>query len=403
MNRPTLYWGGLGATILAAGAAMWFLFGGTSNTPPSTPGSGFGVGDTRDISIPANNQNANNTLVSTEESRNKIFKLSDGPIAAATFVQTLRPTTTIARYALSESGHVLDVVLDSPGGVPRAVSNTTIPGVQRGLFVEGGSAALLQYLDGSVVKTVYVGFPSGTSTKPRPARIQFFPDNITDVAVSPDSKSVAYLLKSASGSDGYTARADGGGSKKLFSAPLSQLLVSWPTQNTLLLRTKSSALSLGALFSVSAQSGSIVPLMFAQGVSAIADTSFTYVVYQTTNAASVSYVRNMKTGKDDFFSFNPIPEKCVFGSAKTPTMYCAQPLEDSGPSYLDMWHQGVASLADSLFVFDPATGRGNIIATPGGAEGGVASDVASLAVSPDEKYLLFIKKGDRSLWAVRLD
>jgi hypothetical protein len=83
-------------------------------------------------------------------------------------------------------------------------------------------------------------------------------------------------------------------------------------------------------------------------------------------------------------------------------MYCAAPLQYVPPAYLDLWHQGAASVADALFSFDVSTGKSEILAAPGGAEGGVESDIAELAVSPDDHYLLFVTRGDRSLWGVRL-
>jgi hypothetical protein len=83
-------------------------------------------------------------------------------------------------------------------------------------------------------------------------------------------------------------------------------------------------------------------------------------------------------------------------------MYCAAPLQYVDPSYLDAWHQGAASAADALFIYNIATGKSQIIAAPGSSEGGVESDIAELAVSPNDQYLSFIKRGDRSLWGVRL-
>jgi hypothetical protein len=59
-------------------------------------------------------------------------------------------------------------------------------------------------------------------------------------------------------------------------------------------------------------------------------------------------------------------------------------------------------MADTLFSFDVTTGQSSIIASPGGSDGGVAADITELSVSPDDHYLLFLKKGDRSLWGVRL-
>jgi hypothetical protein len=386
---------------LLAGGYWYFTQPATSTGTPLQE-NGFGVGDTRTVSIPESGSAADNVVVSSADSAQQIFKISDGPITTATLVQTTLPTTTFARYVLQENGHVADLLLDSAGQVPRAVSNTTIPGTAHGLWVEGGNGVVLQYLDSGITKTVYVGFPAtGTSTQARATRIQFLPDNIQDIAASPDGKSVAYLLKTSSGSDGYTARADGVGSKKLFSMPLSQTLISWPAPGTLLLQTKSSAGSEGAAFSVNAQSGAISPLVYAAGLSAIGNATLSQIVYQTSAQGGASYAHNVQKGTDIALAFGPMPEKCVWSKKNDVMLYCGVPFQYVPPSYLDLWHQGLASVPDALFSFNTATGSSTIIASIGSGAG-VTSDIAELAVSPDEKYLIFIKKGDRSLWGVRL-
>jgi len=415
MNIQTIFYWGIGVVVVLAiaGGAWVFMTSPTpTNVPLSAQNSGFGAGDSRTVVVTQGGENVSATVPLTTTSSQKIFKIIDGPVTTATLVQTPHPTTTLARYVLQENGHVLDIVLDNAGTVAKAVSNTTIPGTARGLWTEKGGGVLLQYLEDSITKSVYIGFPlaaptagSGqatTSTKQQPSRIQFLPNNITDLGISPDGKQVAYLLKTAVGSDGYTAKIDGSASKKLFSTPLAELLVSWPAPQTLLLQTKSAAGVSGAAFSVNAASGAVVPLVYASGLTAIADSTFARIVYQKITSEAASFVHDVKTNKDRPLSFNPIPEKCILSKVQASVMYCAAPLSYVAPDYLDQWHQGIASAPDAIFSFDLNTGRSSILAAPGGGDGGVSSDIAEFAVSPDDRYLVFIKKGDRSLWGVRL-
>jgi hypothetical protein len=215
---------------------------------------------------------------------------------------------------------------------------------------------------------------------------------------------VAYLLKGSTGSDGYVTRPDGSNGKKLFSVPLSEVSISWPAPSTLLLQTHSDANSPGMLFSVNASTGNVVPLLYANGLTAIADSSFANIVYQAAlpnKNSRYSYIHNVKQGGVAPLSFDPIPEKCAWSQVASSTMYCAAPTRFVDSGYLDLWHKGAASVSDALLSFDISTARSNVIGTPGSI-GGVASDIAEIAVSSDDKYLLFIKKGDRSLWGVRL-
>jgi hypothetical protein len=404
-----LYWIIGLAVVFGIAAGGWFYFFKIPSSPTVQNTNGFGAGNDRTVTVTPRSTTEENATTPVSNgsvaSTKKIFKVTDGPVTTATLIQTYHPTTTIARYVLQENGHVLDLTLDNPGSVARAASNTTIPGSLMGRWAEGGRSVVLQYLEDSTTKSVYIGLPASTtatSSRTQPVRIQFLPDDIRDFGVSPDGKNITYLLQTTTGSDGYTAKADGTSRTKIFSIPFTEALVSWPATGSILLQTKSGQGLNGAVFSVSPQNGAISPLVYGLGITATANTTFGYVVYQSVAAAINSYVHSMKSGRDAGLSFNPMPEKCVWSKIKTSGLYCATPIGYVDPSYIDEWHRGSASAKDALLYFDVATGASTILGIPGGDDGGVDTDVAELAVSPDSHYLLFIKKGDRSLWAMRL-
>ncbi len=406
--------------ILFVALLAWFFFFRSPGLEPTdtTPQQTFGQGDVRAgaVAAPQGGQGSANAAepIQSPVSKQKVFKISDGPVAGAALMQDGRPTTTIARFVMQQNGHVLDLPIDSPGKVSRAASNTTIPGAQRVVWAvqtvssrQVAAAAVLQYVDNGTIKSVALAFPQATtsasSSMPSPVRIQFLPDNLTGLAASPDGLSLVYLAATASGSDGYVARADGTSPKKLFSLPLSQMRISWPSPGVILAASAPAAGVPGITFSINAGSGAVSPTLYAPGLTATADPSFSRVVYQNASAQGrTTYSHDTKSNLDRPLSFDPIPEKCVWSQLEAGFMYCAVPLSYTAPNYLDLWHQGAASAADSIVAYDLITGQTTIIATPGGADGGVASDAMQLALSADEKYLLFVSKGARSLWGVRL-
>ncbi|MSR70612.1 hypothetical protein EXS62_01070 [Candidatus Kaiserbacteria bacterium] len=396
---------------VVAGLFVWFFFFSGSTPTPATQGDTTGGGNTTVSVTPdggGGTGTTNNTGTPTNQSTpstQTIFKIATGPVVAATFIQTTQPTTTLVRYIAQDNAHVTDFAIDVPGAVGRGASNITIPGISEALWAAGGRTALLRYVDNGVIKTLSLTFSVSTTTKQVTSRARFLPDGITGAAFSPDGKNMVYLLRGASGADGYTAFADGSAPKKLFSLPLSQLIISWPSAPTVLLYTKSSAGVPGVLFSVNISSGSVSPLLYAEGLTAIANSTFTYLIYQTAPATGQgvsTYVRNIKTGLNMPVSFDPYPEKCVWSPSAAFVVYCARPLSYAPPTYLDSWHQGATSFNDSIFGYNLQAQQSVIVATPGSGDGGVPSDILSLAVSPDDQYLLFIKKDDRSLWGVRL-
>lgn len=390
----------------------WFLFLRPESTTPTASDSGFGVGDNRIVTVTTGEGSVggNEPLEPTQVTQQKIFKIDEGPIAGATLIETTRPTTTLARYIKQDNGHVFDLVLDSPGAIPRAISNTTIPGVFHTVWLERGGAAILQYMSGSVIKSVFLGFSvatstsSGQATSTRPTKIQFLPDNILDIAASPDGKNVAYLLRSTSGVNGFIAKSDGSASKQLFSLPLSQVRLAWPALGALLVTTKSAAGVPGIAFSVNTTSGLVTPLIHAEGLTTSADRSFSRIVYQINSRDSIpaTYSRNTQSGTDTALSFDPQPEKCIWSTLSINMMYCATPLEYVPPNFLDLWHLGVASIPDNIFSFDVAAEYSAVVAIPGSRDGGVPSDVIEMTLSPSENYLSFITRGDRTLWGTRL-
>jgi len=405
-----------GAVLFVLLLVWFFFFRQTTTLKPATtpPISTFDSQST--VTVPDTSTNAAGLSeggeLSSPVSTQKIFKISDGPVAGATLIQDLRPTTTLARFVMQESGHILDLAIDSPGSVARAVSNTTIPGIAHVAWetqtVDGRQAAAgvaLQYLDSSTIKTVLLTFPvaSTSSSTSSPVRVQFLPNDAMSIAASPDGKSIAYLLKTASGSDGYVAGASGINPKKLFSLPLSQVVLTWPSAGTLLITSKAAAGVPGIALSIQVASGAVSPLLYSPGLTASADFGFEKLVYQsTTQDSRITYAHDTKSNLDRPLSFSPAPERCAWSRTYASVMYCAVALTSIAPDYLDLWHQGAASMADSLVAYNLLTGNTIIITTPGGTDGGISSDVDGLAVSADDKYLLFVKKGDRSLWGVRL-
>lgn len=393
------------AGMAAGGLVVWLVYfhSPTFTSDTQTPSSSFGASDSRATTGVSVSQ-TNNILpvISQNISTTKIFKITDGPVASATLLSTAHPTSTIARFVMAANGHVFDFTLDSKGAVPKAVSNTTIPGIAKVFWSEQGRGALLEYLDQNVVKTAHLALPVSGATSSTGVRIQFLPATISSLAVSPDGASVAYLIKTAAGSDGYIAAADGGNSKRVFSLPLAQMQLSWPAMGTLLAQSAPGADIGGIVFSIDAKTGGTVPLIYAKGITATADRSFSHVVYQTAGDTRATYDQNIKTGLAAPLSFDPIPELCSWSLATSTTLYCASPLNYVSPNFLDLFHLGAESSGMSIFKYDLGSQIGTVVAIPGGKDGGETTSIAEISVSPADDYLLFIRKGDRSLWGVRL-
>ncbi len=401
MNKNIFYYICVGVVFLfIAGILTFFFFRSTSQQSGPSVTNFFGVGGNVSVT-PAGNDTGGNGVI-PNSSQGKVFKIANGPVAGATFVETFSPTTTLARYVMADNGHILDQAIDVPGAASKPVSNTTIPSVVDALWGNAGTTTILQYMDSGTLKSVYLALATTSSTG-APLRVQFLPNNISSLALSPDARSVVYMLTTNAGSDGYTANIDGTNPRKLFSSPLSQVLISWPATSTLMLQSKSAAGVPGAAFVIDAKLGTQTPLLFANGLVALANSVFSKVVYQTaqdTDNTATTYSHDIATGKDAPLANDPLPEKCVWSPTIRTDLYCALPIDYVTGGYVDLWHKGLVQTADSIVLFKTNIGDGIVLTLPG--EGGANAPIEQLGVSQDGKYLWFITRGDQSLWGVRL-
>lgn len=404
MKRNFIIIGIIASGLIVLALLFFFLFRSTGSTGGEPSKGFFGLGgNVSVIQPPGEGEDAN--VPSTNDSRlNKVFKIADGPIASAAFTQTSLPTTTLVRYVMATNGHVMDLAIDVPGAASKPVSNTTIPGVFSAVWGKNATSTVLQYYDTGLIKSVAIAFASSTSGGAiAPTRIQFLPNSVVSIAVSPDGKNIAYLLKTTNGVDGYTADITGSNQRKLFSFFLSQVTLSWPSSGTLLLQTKSAAGVPGVTFSISPQTGVITPLLYASGLYAAANSTFSKVIYQTiTDESQAAYIHDMATGRDTPMSFDPLIEKCVWSEFSETLVYCAAPSQAVSTSYLNDWHQGVTTLPDNIYVFNILAGTTALVMSPGQNNQAPRVGIDQIAASPDGKYLLFITRGDHSLWGVRL-
>lgn len=404
--------GGFVAVLLV----VWLiarLLGGGSASPAGTQGGTFGSGG--NISGGTTGTSGGTTATtqgSTNAAQAKIFKIADGPIVGATFIESRSPTTTVVRYVTGNDGHVLDYELTpQPGNSPQPVSNTTIPAIDEVLWTEQGRGAIYRYLDQGVVKTLHLALSPArtslsTSTAPTPVAFASLPDGITGIAPSPDGSRIAYLLASGSGSTGYVARPDGSSPSKLFSLPLSQVVVGWPATTTLFLYQKSAAGVPGIAFSVDTRTGGVSQVLYGLGLTTNVDPLFSNILYQTNDGTAITdYVTSTKGSSSeplsDIVSAPPFPEQCAW-TLKEQLAYCAAPAVHVAADFLDSYHRGEASVPDTIVEISSNQNVTLPVATPGSRDGGESSDIVNLAVSPSGNYLLFINKNDRSLWGVRL-
>lgn len=329
-----------------------------------------------------------------------LVKLSDAPTAGGiAFLQNKSPAI---RFVEKATGHIFDYSLRT--SIIAEVSTTNVPSIAESLWSANALNAVLQYVDKDNAVNTYVGSlapnqkTSGLSTIE--LKGQLLPDGVTAVAISPSGTKIFYLLPTVNGVDGYVATISGTKPTKIFSSALTEFLVSWPEEGTLLLNTKPAANVPGFVYKLNPSTGTLSQLLGGiNGLVAIMNPAGTQIAYtDDTNALSIL---TLQTGKVTNTSVQTFAEKCIWSRKQKSILFCAVPTSLTQDNYPDRWYQGLVSFRDNIMKLDTSSNNTTIIATPYQSYS-QSIDATNLVLSPGEDYLVFTNKKDYTLWSLTL-
>ena len=313
-----------------------------------------------------------------------------------------REEETFFRFVERESGHVFEVRADGAEN-PRRISNTTLPGIHRALWLDPDTF-VLQYLgEEGAVETFRARIAESDTATAGAGSIRgsFLDPQITDIAASPDG-GLAYLSENEAGIRALRTDQSGDNPQTVFRSPLTEWLIEWPGVRAMTLLTKPSFDTSGFFYVVDPQTGvrsAVLRTITALTARANADAD-TILYSERADGVMRTNVYDRDADEIRGFPFATLPEKCIWSANSARTIYCAVPQSLRG-EYPDIWYQGIVSFSDDIWRVDLEAGDTELLFTETRTHSGV--DGINLALSPDEDYLLFINKKDYSLWSVRLD
>lgn len=308
------------------------------------------------------------------------------------------------RYVNRASGNVYETFIDKIQ--EKQFTTTVIPKVYEAFFGNGGQSVVMRYLktDGKTIETFVGNMPqellAGDTTAGNEIKGTFLPENVSDMSLSPDAKSIFYLLNSGDGVFGTTLNLSTNKKTQIFSSPFTEWLSWWPTSKTITLTTKPSSFVPGYMYTkdlisqkfsqVLGKINGLTTLMSPDGKTILCGD----------NKLSLNFY-HPGTNTTDPAGVKTLPEKCVWNKTST-TIYCAVPKTTSGNGYPDTWYQGEVSFSDQIWKVDAATGNATMIIDPSTTTGGAEVDGMKLVVDDGENYLFFINKKDSFLWELGL-
>ena len=338
--------------LLVAGIILLFIysyfFSGTKTAAPTgvlprTTGT-----PSLPISVPIRNNGATTTNP-TEPYEPTLFQIHDKPIVS--FVVFSRDTFSYVRFIEQGSGHVYEYNFDTKQKI--RISNTSIPQIETAVWSKDGNTVAFQYLENGSVKSA-IGDLATTSTESSYKKITFLPDGLGTIALSPNGAQIAYATKTQSGGVVVVAGKDGTKARTVFSSPLMRWLVSWPSDDNLLVETPLT-LEGGAAYSVNIKTATQKALVVTEGpfTGLVGASDGTNYLYAPSWSSGTTRYNSKDNTEFALFAMNTLPEKCSFiATSSVNYALCGSGNSASNPilTHFEEWLRGEGYAEDSIYL-----------------------------------------------------
>ena len=296
------------------------------------------------------------------------------------------------RYIQRMNGHIYQMNLNTK--VATKISNSTIPAIYEAFFDSKVSTVIYRYLSEDSSISSFMATMGGTKG-------EFLPQNIADIALSPDKTKYFYLIKNSSGITGTTASFSDTKRTQVFSSPFTEWLPQWVSNQNIFLTTKPSSQVAGSLFSLNITTGALSKVFGGiKGLTTLADGSGSTVLYSS-SSNGVPKLGIFSTNTKKYIDLNNygLPEKCVWSKINLSTIYCAIPSSIPNGNYPDSWYKGLVSFNDYFVRIDTSTMQTAMLTSFSGSD---LIDGTNLFLDETESTLFFTNKKDYTLWSLDL-
>ncbi len=327
------------------------------------------------------------------------------PTDASSTATSLPKTEQVlaVRYVESTTGYIYQKFIDETKEA--RITSTVIPEVYESDFFNKDSLIYRYLGSDNSIKTYYASIQSapsdGTPQSSAPSELKgmFYHDNIPWLSVSQLSGKVFYFEPLPDGTvNALMSLPDGSKKTLLWNSAFTQWIPSWVGQKNIGLLTASSAQAPGFLYALDTEKKSISRVLGdIVGLDASISPDTKNVLYsKPQNTSMETGMFERASGTNFTLGINTLPEKCVWTKDST-EVYCGVPNFIESGQYPDKWYRGETSFDDTFWKIDTASKYASKIFDP---ESGV--DAENLFLSPDETYLFFTNKKDKTLWVLDL-
>lgn len=393
--------------VIALGALSgWYFFlrGETQSRVTQDSARGFGTeAPTFAGALGSAYQNAVSTVFggskNQTETKNlpQLWQVDATPVAGAGFVQTDKGGRLY--FAERSSGYIF--AADPAMQTVVRLSNTLMPKTYEALFGRSGKV-----IERSVDETGSITtFAGSLATSSSASALQSLTGatltkNIKEVAVSPSSDEIFYLVPDAGKTLGIRAKWDGSGPKRILTSGIGGWQVRWLSDGRIILLENPADNIAG--FSYELEGSGISSLIGGlPGLTTLPRASSTALIYGTSSGGGLSLFARVSASSTAIqLPIKTVAEKCVWSPEKSLIAYCAVPQTAPIGNFLDNWYRGAVHVADAWWRVDVAAGSAQILYAPGS---NLTLDVKNPVIDESGAYIAFTNNVDLSLWLLRIN
>lgn len=326
----------------------------------------------------------------------------------------MRSGKTVVQFVERATGNIYETTFENMK--KERISNSLIPGTYETYWGNNEKSIIYRYFneDNFSITTFIrdVSTPEklkGETKNDTPSAPvvdgSFLPGGVQSVFVSPDTKSMFYLVKTIGGEAKTTGNIFNFTKKtatEVFESPFSEWLPLSFDGKTAMLQTKPSQGISGFLYSFDVSTGNMQKILGdIQGLTTLPSPDLQKILYsESTQSGIILHLYDRKTREVLDISLSTLPEKCVWGKDSM-NIYCAAPDRMPRALYPDDWYQGAITFSDAMWKINAKTGNVGILFLPS-SFGKSELDMTNFVLSPNENSLFFINKKDSTLWGYDL-
>ena len=326
------------------------------------------------------------------QARGSLRALSQEKVMAA----AIHEDGKTVKYYSKENGNVWKSGFE--GENLQRISSVTIGGLVKVLWSPDKEKVISFLADGSVLKKYLFNYKTNQSSP--------LNDGIKSIAWSPNGKNIAYQYTDASTglSNISVADPDGGNWRNVFKTRIDDLMVEWPSDQKISIRSRVSGLAQGLVYTINPQTGDFQKIISDQfGLSIKWSPKTDKILASLTdsngrNPKIILFNENGTQSKD--LNLKGIVDKCAW-SKDNLTIFCALPYSEF--SNYDVWpddyYKGTIIVNDAIYKINLETNEKTMLA---GSLEQIGIDAQDMFLSPKEDYLFFTNRKNGLLYGLKL-